>query len=224
MPSQVDRKVRGWRVGIPIGEYFFRQQPAMASAFENTLKLLRDFGCQLIDFDPPGIEAMYDLTIPIIQAEGSAYHERYREREQLYGSNFRERILPGRELKALKYLTARRLQLELQQDWLEVANQFDVLVVPSGPAVAPPHGATTIEIGGERLPFRAVLSRFTRPFSLLGWPALTVPNAITTEGLPTGVQIVGPPDSELRLFILGYQIEKTLGLIPKLDIEPRVTG
>lgn len=87
--------------------------------------------------------------------------------------------------------------------------------------MAPAHGQTTIEIAGEAFPFRHTLSRFTRPFNLLGWPALTLPNGISDEGLPTGVQIAGPPDSEERLLILGYQLEKALGLVDKLGIEPK---
>jgi aspartyl-tRNA(Asn)/glutamyl-tRNA(Gln) amidotransferase subunit A len=218
--NQVDQTVKGWRIGVLRGRFFDKMQPAVAVAFENTLQLLRDLGCQLIDFETPGIETMPELVTLIIQVEGSAYHERYRKREHLYGSSFRERILPGREIKALAYLAARRQQLELQQNWLKLNSRFDVLVMPSGPAVAPPHDTGTIEISGEHFPFRDLLGRFTRPFSLLGWPALTVPNGINAEGLPTGVQIAGPPDSEARLLILGHQLEQTLGLIPKLGIEP----
>jgi aspartyl-tRNA(Asn)/glutamyl-tRNA(Gln) amidotransferase subunit A len=114
-----------------------------------------------------------------------------------------------------------RRQIELQEEWLRLARGFDVLVVPSGPALAPPHGQSTIEIGGKSFPFRPALSRFTRPFNLLGWPALTLPNGISDEGLPTGVQIAGPPDSEERVLILGCQLERALGLMDKLGIEPR---
>ena len=48
-----------------------------------------------------------------------------------------------------------------------------------------------------------------------------MPNGISDEGLPTGVQIAGPPDSEDRLLILGYQLERALGLVDKLGIEPK---
>ncbi len=121
----------------------------------------------------------------------------------------------------MTYLSARRRQVELRQEWLNMARDFDVLVVPSGPALAPLHGQKTIEIAGRSLPFRSALGSFTRPFNLLGWPALTLPNGISDRGLPTGVQIAGPPDSEERLLILGHQLEVALGLVGKLGIEPR---
>ncbi len=93
--------------------------------------------------------------------------------------------------------------------------------MPSGPTVAPAHGVEGIQIGGEVFPYRPVLSRFTRLMNLLGWPALTVPNGVDDEGLPTGVQIVGLPDREVRLFILGHQVEQALGWVAKLGIEVR---
>jgi len=218
----LDQTVTGWRVGVPGGEYFGLLQPQVSTAFQYTLKLLKELGCQMIDFNPQGVEETPDLCTHIMQAEGSTHHERYRERENLYGSGFRERILPGRELKAVTYLIARQRQVELQEKWLKLAREFDVLVAPSGPALAPLHGQSSIEIGGTSFPFRSALGRLTRPFNVLGWPALTLPNGISDEGLPTGVQIAGPPDSEERLLILGHQLERALGLVDKLGIEPRL--
>jgi aspartyl-tRNA(Asn)/glutamyl-tRNA(Gln) amidotransferase subunit A len=220
--GQLNQSVRDWRVGVPRDGFFGKVQPEVRQAFEKTLQLLRDMGCRLIDFDPPGIEGMPDLVFTIIQAEGAAYHECFRGREELYGANFRENIFPGRDIRATTYLAARERQLELQHKWQELVYQLEVIVVPSGPAVAPKHGTKTIEVEGQSFPFRPLLGRFTRPFNLLGWPALSVPNGTNSQGLPTGVQLVGPPDSERRLFILGHRLEKDLGLVAELGIEPRV--
>jgi aspartyl-tRNA(Asn)/glutamyl-tRNA(Gln) amidotransferase subunit A len=216
--------LRGWRVGAAGGNFFRGMQPEVSSAFAATLGVLRERGCRVAEFEPPGMESMYDLNLTITQAEGSAVHEAYRDRESLYGRNFRERILVGREMKALTYLAARRRQAELQREWTRLVRGFDVLVLPSGPAVAPPHGVTTVEIGGEKIPFRKALSLYTRPANLLGWPALTVPDGFNREGLPTGIQILGPPRSEACLLALGQVVEDALGVAEKLGIEPRRPG
>ncbi len=217
--QQIPKEVSGWRIGVPTGEFFRKMQAPVMAAFENTLGVLLDFGCQLINFDPPGIEDTEEIVTTIIRAEASAYHERYREQEHLYGTSFRERLIQGREIRASTYIAARRQQLELKERWLELANSFDAFVVPSGPALAPPHGETTIEIDGERFAFRSTLAGFTRPFNLLGWPALSIPNGVNAAGLPTGVQISGPPDSEARLLVLAHKLEQTMGLTAKLGIE-----
>lgn len=220
-PNSLEQAVRDWRVGIPRSQFFEQKELPVTTAFEETLKLLRSFGCQLINFDPPDIERTSELSLLITRAEAATYHERYGEREQLYGSGFlQERLLPGREIKAWVYLLARRQQNELQQRWLKLTERFDALILPSGPVVAPRHGTSTMDFGGEKIHYRALLSRFTRLFNLLGWPALTIPNGIDDQGLPVGVQIVGPPDSEIRLLTLGHQLEQALGLVEKLGIEP----
>jgi aspartyl-tRNA(Asn)/glutamyl-tRNA(Gln) amidotransferase subunit A len=219
LADQLAQPVRNWRIGVPQGKYFEKVQPAVSLALENTLKHLRALGCQLIDCAAPQVESMADLTTVITQVEGSAYHERHREQENLYGPNFRERIFPGREIKAVTYLAARGRQMEIQQEWLSLVKDLDVLIVPTCPVVAPPHGVATLEVGGESFPTRPLLSRFTRPFSLLGWPALSIPNGLDGEGLPTGVQITGPPDCEMRLLTFGHQLEQALGLAPTLGIE-----
>ncbi len=219
--KDLERPVRGWRLGIPVSPFFRPLQPAVSEAFAATLKTLGNLGCQFMEFNPPGIEEMPELTMKITQAEGSAYHERYRDREHLYHSAFRERVFPGREMKAMDYLAARRRQLELQQEWEKIADGFDALVMPSGPAVAPMHGIEKLEIQGQFFPMRSLLSRFTRPASLLGWPALSLPNGRSKEGLPTGVQLVGPPDSEERLLLLGHRLEEAAGWVNEFRIEPR---
>jgi len=217
----LNQNVRGTRVGVPRSEFYETVQPAVWDAFEGTLRGLRELGCQLIDFEPPSLPEMVGLTVTIMQVEGSAYHERHRQVDHLYGGNFRERIFPGRELKALTYLQARERQKELQREWLNLSGGFEVMVAPATPAVAPPHGVGTVEIRGSLVPFREALSRLTRPFNFLGWPSLCLPNGINDEGLPTGVQIAGPPDSEGRLLLLGHHLEQALRAVDKLGIEPK---
>jgi len=219
--GRLNETVRGWRVGVPRGEFYEKVQAAVRDAFEGTLRALKELGCQLIDFEPPDPAEMVRLTVVIMQAEGSAYHQRYRQYDHLYGDNFREHIFPGRELKAVTYLEARERQRELRQDWLNLSRGFEVLVTPGGPAVAPPHGVNTVDIQGSPVPFRDALSRLTRPFNFLGWPALCLPNGMNDEGLPTGLQIAGPPGCERRLLLLGHHLEQALRIVDKLGIEPR---
>ncbi len=220
----ISEEVSGWRIGVPTGEFFRKMQPPVMAAFDSALSILLDLGCQLVHFDPTEIEDAEEVVTTIIRAEASVYHERYRNQEHLYGTSFRERLLQGRKIKASAYTAAKQRQRELKEKWLKIANSFEALVVPSGPALAPLHGETTIKIDGGLFPFRSLLARFTRPFNLLGWPALSIPNGVDEAGLPTGLQIVGPPESEGRLFILAQKLEQTIGLTARLGIEPRYPG
>ena len=220
--AEAQLSVRGWRIGIFRGSRFELLQPAVADAFEDTLQHLRRLGCQLVDFESSDFEAMGELTLVITRAEAAAYHEQYRAREHLYGSNFlNERILPGRELKALDYLSTLSRRERFQHAWRELIRPFRLLLLPGSPIVAPSHSTGEIDLCGETIHYRRAAARFARPINGLGWPALTLPNGIDRQGLTTGVQIVGPPDGETDVLVLGEALERTLGLAEKLPIEPK---
>ncbi len=49
---------------------------------------------------------------------------------------------------------------------------------------------------------------FAAPWNLAGWPAMTVPAGLDTDGLPLAVQLVGRPGAEAQLLALAAQIER----------------
>jgi Asp-tRNA(Asn)/Glu-tRNA(Gln) amidotransferase A subunit family amidase len=50
----------------------------------------------------------------------------------------------------------------------------------------------------------------SRPWHLLGLPALTVPGHLSPDGLPLGIQLIGRPGEERRLIKLGVLVEKAI--------------
>jgi Asp-tRNA(Asn)/Glu-tRNA(Gln) amidotransferase A subunit family amidase len=54
--------------------------------------------------------------------------------------------------------------------------------------------------------------RNTRPFSVLGLPALSIPCGATRAGLPVGLQIVGPPGADAQVLRFGHAAGRALGL------------
>lgn len=84
-------------------------------------------------------------------------------------------------------------------------DDFDVLVTPVIAVPPPPIGwLSDPEHGSERL--RRVL-QFTAQFNLSGQPAVSLPLHWTDDGLPVGVQFVGPIDDEALLLRLASQLE-----------------
>ena len=51
----------------------------------------------------------------------------------------------------------------------------------------------------------------TWPWNLLGWPSINVPAGFTSDGLPIGVQLMGPADSEPLLVSLAAALEALNG-------------
>ena len=60
--------------------------------------------------------------------------------------------------------------------------------------------------------------------TLLGCPAISVPCGFTSEGLPVGLQIVGPPHSEARLLAASKLFEDAAGLSKLVPMNPKETA
>jgi Asp-tRNA(Asn)/Glu-tRNA(Gln) amidotransferase A subunit family amidase len=121
--------------------------------------------------------------------------ERGRDRlsEQL-----RSLLARGREVRALDYQKAlARIQL-LNDGFAETFERFDAILTPAAPGTAPRGlGAT-----GD--------PAFCTLWTLLGTPALSLPLLQGANGLPLGVQVVGPRHGDARLLRTARWLVKEL--------------
>jgi aspartyl-tRNA(Asn)/glutamyl-tRNA(Gln) amidotransferase subunit A len=87
----------------------------------------------------------------------------------------------------------------------------DFLVTPtlSAAAMAIDQDAfDSVIIAGEDVgSVRGAWYPYTYPFNLTGHPALSVPCGVSSEGLPIGLQIVGPWYAERRILTLAKFVE-----------------
>jgi amidase len=62
----------------------------------------------------------------------------------------------------------------------------------------------------------------TCAISVTGCPVLALPCGFTRDGLPVGVQVIGPARSEARLLAIGAFLEQVLDVSARVPIEPQV--
>src|SRR5581483_7322004 len=82
----------------------------------------------------------------------------------------------------------------------ESLDGLDLLLVPTLPFVAPHVGATWNE------PVRSRMTRYTRAFNDLGWPALALPCGLAEDGLPASLQLVGRTGDDARVLAAGVSL------------------
>lgn len=99
------------------------------------------------------------------------------------------------------YLKAARVRTLIVRDFERAFKKVDLLITPTVPT-------TAFKLGEKEEPLSMYLADvFTIPASLAGLPALNVPVGFV-NGLPVGIQLIGPRFSETLLFEVGKVIEK----------------
>ncbi len=148
----------------------------------------------------------------------------YKKHEHLLKPEVVWNIEKGLKLTADDIGRAQRTQAKIFNSTVRFFDQFDLLVCPC--AIAPPFDAELrfLESLGEHT-FDTYYEwiAITFALTLTTCPVLAVPVGFTSEGLPVGIQIVGPPRDEGLLLSAGHLLEQLTGIAQKLPIDPNVT-
>jgi aspartyl-tRNA(Asn)/glutamyl-tRNA(Gln) amidotransferase subunit A len=133
-----------------------------------------------------------------------------RTRDDGFGDEPKRRILLGTYALSAGYYEAfygqaQKVRTLLIEEHREALERFDVLACPTSPTVAFHVGERAAD------PIAMYLSDvLTIPSNLAGLPGLSIPCGLS-EGLPVGLQLVGPQFGENMLFRVGHALEKAIG-------------
>ena len=206
-------------VGAPTGVAVFEDddlQPVAAAcraAVRRAADVLGDARHDVVESRPPGqaeVRALFDTVL--VHEAASGMLPGLGGREEELSPPIREMLgaLRGFEPALAPYLDAfaRLLALELEADaWLE---RHGAALCPVAPDVAPPLRGSFGPVDGEPVRPGGKLTLCTYA-SALGLPAVVVPVARTTAGLPVGVQLIGRHGHERALLALARELESALG-------------
>jgi aspartyl-tRNA(Asn)/glutamyl-tRNA(Gln) amidotransferase subunit A len=206
----------GLSVGWLAGEEFGPVGSEVAAAVGHAADSLADLGAEVERADVP-VLAGSDcnlLSLTLFGAEGRAYLDdaiagRW---DELHPVLSRRLASPLPTLE--QYVAAEAEAEALRRDLAEVFRRYDLLLCPTVPVPAHPHGIEELVIDGRPHPPRTIL-RWTIPFDLTGSPALSVPFGMSSEGLPVGVQLVGRHFAEETVLKAGMGLEHARGPLPQ---------
>jgi amidase len=113
----------------------------------------------------------------------------------------------GRLLSEQVLRNARAKEAATQRRVGWIFNLADVVLAPT--TALPPPGVHDYDRRGGLATDRAMIREcpVTWPWNLLGWPSINIPAGFTSDGLPIGVQLMGPADSEPLLISLAAELE-----------------
>jgi len=174
-------------------------EPAMATAFQNTLARLRSLGAPIRSIDIAGMLAkLSDATITVMFYEGARFHQ---ERYNQYGArlaDLADLVREGLKISVERYDETMRYIDSCKRRVAELFKVTPVILTPAAVGPAPLGLAST----GD--------PRMNAPWTALGTPAISIPMAVPS-GLPLGLQLTAQHGQDARVLRTAVRLEKMLG-------------
>jgi aspartyl-tRNA(Asn)/glutamyl-tRNA(Gln) amidotransferase subunit A len=219
--------LRGVRVGIP-KEYFVKGlDPDVETSVRTAIRQIEGLGAEVVEVSLPHSQYAIPVYYLILFAEASSNLAKYdgirfglseregdslmdvylKTRESGFGAETKRRIMLGTfALSAgyydAYYLKAQKVRTLIRQDFQKAFETCDALITPVSPTTAFRIGEKTSN------PLDMYLADvFVVAVNLAGIPALSVPCGFS-NGLPIGMQIMGPHLSEETLLRIGHLYQR----------------
>ncbi len=224
--GELGKSLDGLRVGVPRAHFAEGLSTGVERGVRAALAELARAGASLIEIDLLNNSLSVPAYYVVASAEASANLSRYdgvrygyrcedptdledlytRTRSEGFGDEVKRRILVGAYVLSTGYYDAyyrkaQRVRRLIRQDFVDAFEQVDVIAGPTSPHMAFPHGAKAdpVEMYLEDI--------FTIAVNLAGLPGISVPAGFE-DGLPFGLQIVGPDFGESRVLNAAHRFQQ----------------
>jgi len=197
----------GVRIGVPRQWTGGVIDAATRGAFEGVLERIAGAAAAVEPVDEPAL-AVTDVAAAAVSVEIMKVHrKRWMNEPGRYGAEVAERLgaaaaVPESYARdVLEWDAAARRALE------RLFDRFDVLATPTVGAMRKVIGVPDMDVDGEQVFHRTVLSQYTWPVNRTGNPALALP--IPGSGVPpASLQLIGPRFEEVALLGVGLAFEE----------------
>ena len=219
--------IRGLRLGVPEEYYVEGMQTGVRAAVAKAIGVLESLGAMVVPVSLPTTRyalACYYIIAPsecsanLARYDGVKYGYSYQDTDNLleameqtrqhgFGMEVKRRIMLGTYALSsgyydAYYLKAQQVRTLIREDFARVFQEVDALVTPTSPVVAFPQGE---KIGDPVQMY--LIDVCTLPVNIAGLPAISVPCGFA-QGLPVGLQLIGPPLAEATLLRIGHAYEQ----------------
>jgi aspartyl-tRNA(Asn)/glutamyl-tRNA(Gln) amidotransferase subunit A len=179
-------------------------EPAIADLTAHAVKMLEGQGARI---ETPAVSEFENVFATYVVIATTAHAARFESVAQKYGDrltpSIRESIARGLTYSAAEWQRASDRRTVLFRVVQRLFERFDLIVTPT--MTGPPK---SLDAGGSiASEMYAEWAGYLYPFNLTGHPAMSVPCGFTTEGLPVGLQLIGPWFGEQRMIDVATALE-----------------
>jgi aspartyl-tRNA(Asn)/glutamyl-tRNA(Gln) amidotransferase subunit A len=235
--KELNSDMHGIKVGVP-KEYFIEGMEAgVKQRVMEAIEELKKLGAEIVEVNLPNTKygsLVYAIVCPsevssnLARYDGIRYGHMTTEAKDLmevytksraegFGDEAKRRILTGTYVLSAGYYDAyykkaQKVRRLIINEFAEVFKQVDILACPSTPNVAAKLGeAANNPLHGY------IADQLNIPGSLAGLPALSIPCGFarpsdgetpSMDGLPVGLQLIGPQFGEQKIFKVGYAYQQ----------------
>ena len=222
--------IKGMKFGVPEEYLAEGLDPEVKASFMGVLDTLKEMGAEVEFFSIKTMEYMIPAYYIIASAEASSNLERFdgvkygyraaeydglhdmykKTRTEAFGEEVKRRIILGTYVLSSGYYDAyykkaQQVRTLVQKEFDEAFKKYDVLLTPTSPTVA-------FKIG-ERSnnPLEMYLADIcTVPVNIAGLPAISIPIAVDSNGMPIGMQLIGNRFEEEKILNAAYTLEQEI--------------
>jgi aspartyl-tRNA(Asn)/glutamyl-tRNA(Gln) amidotransferase subunit A len=235
--NQFKDSIAGIRIGIP-WQFLKELAPEAREAFEKAVDQIKALGGEIIEIDLSILKysvAVYyilataEASTNLARFDGIRYGQRSTKahsleevydfsKEEGFGPEVKRRIMLGTFVLSAGYQDAyyrkaQKVRTLILQSYQEAFKKCDVIASPVSPFAA-------FEMGAIKDPLQMYLEDiYTIGVNLAGLPAVSIPNCLTKDKKPLGLQIIGPQKEDRRVLNVAHILEKHLpfrSAIPQL--------
>ncbi|SFM49164.1 Asp-tRNA(Asn)/Glu-tRNA(Gln) amidotransferase subunit GatA [Halopseudomonas yangmingensis] len=225
--ASLNDSLKGLRIGLPREYFGAGLDSATAEAIQAAVQQFQALGAEVREISLPNAELAIPAYYVIAPAEASSNLSRFdgvrfghrcdnpadltdlykRSRAEGFGAEVKRRIMVGAYALSAGYYDAYYLQAQkirrlIKNDFIAAYEQVDVILCPTAPTPA-------FRIG-EKIddPVSLYLTDiYTITANLAGVPGIALPAGFA-NGLPIGMQLLGPYFSEARLLNIAHQYQQ----------------
>jgi aspartyl-tRNA(Asn)/glutamyl-tRNA(Gln) amidotransferase subunit A len=226
--SELSGDLKNARIGFAREMFGEGLDEEVRASVQKAIEVYRELGAEIVDVELPHAKNAIAVYYIIATAEASAnlarfdgvrygfraedaanLREMYRKtRDEGFGAEVKRRIMLGTYVLSsgyydAYYLKAQRVRALIKDDFRKAFETCDAIVTPTAPTPAFPLGEKVDD------PLAMYLNDiYTVMANLAGIPGISIPCGLTREGLPVGLQLLGPHWSEPTLLKLSHAYEQ----------------
>ena len=219
--------LKGLKIGVWAQEADFPLDPECAAAIAGFSGSLAEMGAVVQPIHPtetgPLMDAYSVLILSILGRPPNVQHSMRRMRglvQVMRGFGLPDPAWAAQVMASTathrEWLDANEARARIGERMKVVFEQVDVIVAPATPVCAFPHDHSpfakrTLTLSdGTRIPYRSMLNWIALA-TACGLPATAIPIGPLANGLPFGVQVIGPRGGDSRTLAVAEAIEQAFG-------------